>query len=172
MPHYLNLQKNRVDSNSFEPRGAVKGDVARIVLYMDIRYAGFDSVTPDLQVVDTLTSTGQAKLGKLCTLLAWSEADPVDEFEINRNNKIYEFQGNRNPFIDHPEWISTIYSASCADGGSVEPTDPVEPTEPGVDLFFSEYVEGSSFNKAIEIYNPTNENNCFGGLSIQTLFKR
>ncbi len=150
--------ENRVDVDSFEPRDAVKGDAARIVLYMDIRYAGFDSVTPDLTVVDTLTSVGEAKLGKLCTLLAWSDADPVDEFERNRNNKIYEFQGNRNPFIDHPEWISMIYSASC---GAVEPTEPpVEPADPlveGADLFFSEYVEGSSFNKAVEIYNPTNE---------------
>jgi len=147
--------ENRVDGNSFEPRDAVKGDVARIVLYMDTRYAGLDSVTPDLQVVDMLTSGGEAKLGKLCTLLAWSEADPVDEFEVNRNNKIYEFQGNRNPFIDHPEWISTIYSSSCSNVDPVDPIDPVDPVEPGIDLFFSEYVEGSAFNKAVEIYNPT-----------------
>ncbi len=148
---------NRVDGNSFEPRDAVKGDVARIVFYMDMRYAGLDSVTPDLRVVDSLTSTGEPLLGKLCTLLAWSEADPVDDFEINRNNKIYEFQGNRNPFIDHPEWISMIYGASCSDVDPVDPIDPVDPVEPGVDLFFSEYVEGSSYNKAVEIYNPTGE---------------
>ncbi len=146
--------ENRVDDNSFEPRDAVKGDVARIVLYMDMRYAGFDAVTPDLRVIDSLTSSGQPLLGKLCTLLAWSEADPVDDFEINRNNKIYEFQGNRNPFIDHPEWISIIYGASCS---TVDPVDPVDPVEPGIDLFFSEYVEGSSYNKAVEIYNPTSE---------------
>ncbi|MEW6993748.1 ExeM/NucH family extracellular endonuclease [Colwelliaceae bacterium MEBiC 14330] len=149
--------ENRVDGNSFEPRDAVKGDVARIVFYMDMRYAGLDSVTPDLRVVDSLTSTGEPLLGKLCTLLAWSEADPVDDFEINRNNKIYEFQGNRNPFIDHPEWISMIYGPSCADVDPVDPIDPVDPVEPGIDLFFSEYVEGSSYNKAVEIYNPTGE---------------
>jgi predicted extracellular nuclease/endonuclease I len=152
--------QNRVDSDSFEPRDRVKGDVARIVLYMDIRYAGLDAITPDLHVVDMLTANGEPMLGKLCTLLAWSEADPVDEFEINRNNKIYEFQGNRNPFIDHPEWISTIYSASCSDVTPPDPTDPVDPTDPAkpvADLFFSEYVEGSSFNKAIEIYNPTDK---------------
>jgi len=151
--------ENRVDSNSFEPRDAVKGDVARIVLYMDIRYAGLDSNTPDLQIADSLTSAGEPKLGKLCTLLAWNDADPVDEFEINRNNKIYEFQGNRNPFIDNPEWISTIYSASCSDlVDPIIPIDPVDPTEPSdttLNLFFSEYVEGSGYNKAVEIYNPT-----------------
>ncbi|WP_077343210.1 ExeM/NucH family extracellular endonuclease [Pseudocolwellia agarivorans] len=162
---------NRVDSDSFEPRDAVKGDVARIIFYMDTRYAGNDSSTPDLEVVNRLTSTGEAKLGKLCALLSWNENDPVDEFEQKRNNRIYEFQGNRNPFIDHPEWISLIYTQSCTgqqptdptptdpEPTDPEPTDP-EPTDPtpapgGADLFISEYVEGSSFNKAVEIYNPT-----------------
>lgn len=153
--------ENRVDSDSFEPRDQVKGDVARIVFYMDTRYAGFDSVTPDLQVVDALTSTGEPKLGKLCTLLAWSEADPVDEFEQNRNDSIYEFQGNRNPFIDHPEWVSMLYSQSCDGSSPVEPdpTDPVDPdpVDTAIDLYISEYIEGSSFNKAVEIYNPTSE---------------
>jgi len=158
--------ENRVDGDSFEPRDAVKGDVARIILYMDTRYAGNDSSTPDLEVVNYVTNTGQAKLGKLCALLEWHENDPVDAFEQERNNEIYEFQGNRNPYIDHPEWVSLIYTQSCSDGGSGEPTDPEptdpEPTDPptgpapgGVDLFFSEYVEGSSFDKAVEIYNPT-----------------
>lgn len=148
---------NRWDSDSFEPRDEVKGDVARIVMYMDVRYSGLDSITPDLQLVDNLTATGEAKLGKLCTLLAWSEADPVDEFEQNRNNKIYEFQGNRNPFIDHPEWISLIYGAACDDSAPTDPTEPEDPTQLGDNLFFSEYIEGSSYNKAVEIYNPTNE---------------
>jgi predicted extracellular nuclease/endonuclease I len=156
--------ENRVDSDSFEPRDAVKGDVARIIFYMDTRYEGNDSATPDLEVVNRLTSSGEANLGKLCALLSWNESDPVDEFEQERNNRIYEFQGNRNPYIDHPEWISTIYTQNCTDDETPlpeptepEPTDP-EPTTPapgGIDLFISEYVEGSSFNKAVEIYNPT-----------------
>ncbi|MGL1959130.1 MAG: ExeM/NucH family extracellular endonuclease [Colwellia sp.] len=146
--------ENRVDSNSFEPRDAVKGDVARIIFYMDVRYAGLDSITPDLQVVNMLTSTGEAKLGKLCTLLSWNESDPVDDFEKNRNDKIYEFQGNRNPFIDHPEWIDIIFEKNCSVDPE-EPVDPIDPSNPSADLFFSEYVEGSSFNKAVEIYNPT-----------------
>lgn len=155
--------ENRVDSDSFEPRDQVKGDVARIIFYMDTRYEGFDPTTPDLQVVDSLTATGEPKLGKLCTLLAWNEADPVDEFELNRNNSIYEFQGNRNPFIDHPEWVSMLYSHACDGSNPVDPDptnpDPIDPTpvEGGADLFFSEYVEGSGYNKAIEIFNPTDE---------------
>ncbi len=154
---------NKVDGNSFEPRDAVKGDVARMTFYMDVRYEGADPQTPDLTLVDMLTSTGQAKLGKLCALLAWHEADPVDAYEQERNNRIYEFQGNRNPFIDHPEWVTQVFTDAC-DGTvppePVDPTppDPVDPTPPSSSsaLFISEYIEGSGFNKAIEIFNPTN----------------
>ncbi len=156
--------ENKIDSDSFEPRDAVKGDVARIIFYMDTRYEGYDSETPDLEVVNHLTSPGEAKLGKLCALLSWNESDPVDEFEQERNNRIYEFQGNRNPYIDHPELISKVYTQNCTEDNTTDPEptnpDPIEP-EPidpgpgGEDLFISEYIEGSSFNKAVEIYNPT-----------------
>lgn len=107
--------ENRVDNDSFEPRDSVKGDVARMIFYMDTRYEGFDT-TPDLQVVDRLTSTGEAALGRLCRLLEWNNLDPVDVAEENRNNRIYEFQGNRNPFIDHPEWVELLYSAQTCVG--------------------------------------------------------
>ncbi len=117
---------NRRDDDSFEPRDAVKGDIARMMMYMDMRYEGAGGdVTPDLTLVNRITSSGEPLLGKLCTLLAWSDADPVDEFEINRHNTIYEYQGNRNPFVDHPEWISLFYSADSCD--AVEPTPEPEP---------------------------------------------
>mgnify|MGYP001942600444 CR=1 FL=1 len=107
---------NRVDSDSFEPRDAVKGDVARMIFYMDTRYEGLSDVTPDLQVVDRLTSSGEPALGRLCRLMAWHANDPVDATETERNNRIYEFQGNRNPFIDHPEWVSMLYNAPACSG--------------------------------------------------------
>jgi endonuclease I len=43
-------------------------------------------------------------MGLLSTLIAWHQADPPDDAERARNEVIYSFQGNRNPFIDHPEW--------------------------------------------------------------------
>jgi len=54
---------------------------------------------------------GSAPLhGRLSALPAWNDADPVSEFEANRNDVIYEqFQHNRNPFIDHPEWADAIW---------------------------------------------------------------
>jgi endonuclease I len=49
-------------------------------------------------------------MGKLATLLKWHEQDPVDAFETRRNDMIYsKYQHNRNPFIDHPEWVQAIW---------------------------------------------------------------
>jgi len=114
---------------TWEPRNEVKGDVARMMFYMDVRYdVGTDSTMPDLILVnqvgtDTSTlSDGTGKLGKLCTLLEWNTLDPVDNFELDRNNTIYEYQGNRNPFIDHPEWVERIYGNVCDNSENVAPS--------------------------------------------------
>ena len=56
-----------------------------------------------------LNTTGKGYHGKLSTLLEWHKQDPVDSFEINRNNVIYTYQLNRNPFIDHPEYVDLIW---------------------------------------------------------------
>lgn len=97
------------DSDSWEPRDEVKGDVARMIFYMAVRYEG-DNGELDLEVSETVNN-GYAPLhGKLSTLLQWHQQDPVDEFERNRNEVIYQqYQHNRNPFIDHPEWVEAIW---------------------------------------------------------------
>ena len=114
---------NMSTENTWEPRDEVKGDVARMMFYMDVRYdAGTESTMPDLILVDTVgtaTSTlndGKGELGKLCTLFDWHSQDPVDTVETNRNHSIYEYQGNRNPFIDHPEWVDSLYASACGAG--------------------------------------------------------
>ncbi|KNE78915.1 ribonuclease, partial [Streptomyces fradiae] len=49
-------------------------------------------------------------MGRVSMLLEWHEQDPPDAFEKNRNEVIYaDFQHNRNPFIDHPEWAGEIW---------------------------------------------------------------
>lgn len=97
------------DGDSFEPRDAVKGDVARMLFYMAIRYEGGDGFN-DLEMSSTVGSSS-SQIGDLETLLAWNSADPVDAFELRRNDRIYtRWQGNRNPFIDHPEWAAAIWN--------------------------------------------------------------
>jgi len=96
---------------SWEPPDVVKGDVARMMFYMAVRYEG-DSGVPDLELVDRV-GTRAPKFGKLCTLLAWHEADPPDDSERRRNDLVFDFQGNRNPFIDHPEFAAAIFGNQC-----------------------------------------------------------
>lgn len=108
-----------------------KGDVARTILYMDIRYEGGTGAlggeqdliaTSDLalMMVET-TSCGDgyqdpAYHGVLSTLLAWHTADPVDADELRRNDQVWCYQGNRNPFVDHPEWVDCLYNNICSGG--------------------------------------------------------
>ncbi|WP_305785454.1 endonuclease [Symbioplanes lichenis] len=100
---------NYTDSDSWEPRNAVKGDVARMIFYMAVRYQG-DDAWPDLEVNDSVSNGTSPRLGRLSKLLAWNTQDPPDAFERNRNQVIYaSYQHNRNPFIDHPEWVASIF---------------------------------------------------------------
>lgn len=104
---------NFTDDDSFEPRDIVKGDVARMMFYMDVRYNGSDGTgVDDLTLVNYSGSAG-ANLGKTCTLLSWHMQDPVDDAEIERHSRVVEWQGNRNPFIDYPTWAEEIWGAQC-----------------------------------------------------------
>ncbi len=100
---------NFTDADSWEPRNAVKGDVARMILYMDVRYEGGDGYV-DLECSNTVGNGSAPLHGKLSVLLQWNAQDPPDAFEKRRNQVIYDsYQHNRNPFIDHPEWAASIY---------------------------------------------------------------
>ncbi|WP_108986702.1 endonuclease I family protein [Streptomyces coelicoflavus] len=97
------------DSDSFEPRDAVKGDVARMIFYMAVRYEGGDGFA-DLEVNGQVDNGSNPYIGKLSVLKAWNEEDPPDAFEEHRNQVIYDdYQHNRNPFVDHPEWVESIW---------------------------------------------------------------
>ena len=93
------------DFDSWEPRDAVKGDVARMIFYMAVRYEN----APDLEILDE-TGTSGPHYGRLSSLLEWNTLDPVDDRERARNNAIFEkYQLNRNPFVDHPEYATMIW---------------------------------------------------------------
>ncbi|MFZ1795609.1 MAG: endonuclease, partial [Dokdonella sp.] len=109
---------NWVNSNSFETWNHRKGEMARAIFYMAIRYEGGTDPTsgqtePNLELTDnrslivgTSNYNAPAYMGLLSDLLAWSAGDPPDAEEVARNDAIQIFQGNRNPFVDHPEWVS------------------------------------------------------------------
>jgi len=82
--------------------GSFYGDVARSVLAMEIRYNG-------LEVVNGFRESTTGQLGDLATLLDWHRNDPPDDFEMNRNNVVYTWQFNRNPFIDQPDLVEYIW---------------------------------------------------------------
>lgn len=94
----------------WEPRDEVKGDIARIVFYMGTRYEG-ENGEPDLEIVDYIPEklTNETVYARLSILIEWHNNDPVDDYERNRNEVIYMYQGNRNPFIDHPEFVELIW---------------------------------------------------------------
>ena len=116
---------NWTNGSVFQVWREVKGNVARAMFYMDIRFEGgihgvSGAAEPDLRLTnDTslITQTGSnaavAYMGKLSTLLQWHLDDPVNDTERLRNDLIQTYQGNRNPFIDHPEWVGCIYQGVC-----------------------------------------------------------
>ncbi|QTE23001.1 endonuclease [Polaribacter cellanae] len=101
----------------FEPINEFKGDIARMLLYFATRYE--DEVTsnswdaPNASVNNPLNGTNNQVYENwyIQLLYKWHTQDPVSNREIVRNNEAYKFQGNRNPFIDHPEYVSEIWSS-------------------------------------------------------------
>ena len=96
----------KVNEGVFEPTDRVKGDVARILMYMMIRYPSYVSSYPITNII--YTSEGSIS-SAYALLLKWHQQDPVSNFEIRRNQKTYEIQGNRNPFIDNPTYADLIF---------------------------------------------------------------
>jgi len=115
---------NWTSNSAFEVWNFRKGDIARAMFYMDVRYEDMGEVDstgtdePDLVLTDdtslmVATSGSPAYMGKLSVLIQWHINDPVDDIEIERNEVVFSYQGNRNPFIDHPEWVACIFENAC-----------------------------------------------------------
>ena len=106
----------------FEPIDEYKGDIARSYFYMSVRYYSEDSNWG----TSGMTNKSEILPWAMTMLLRWSDEDPVSDKEIARNNAVYGYQNNRNPFIDHPEYArmiwdpnwqgGTYYNITCATG--------------------------------------------------------
>ena len=184
----------------FEPQDCDKGDIARAIFYMVARYNylsgsdsdGISSDNPNLTLSQSLsdwassgyqsTTSNPGKMGILTDLLAWHHADPVDEFEIHRNNLLYtNYTNNRNPFIDFPEWVDFIWGTAVYNETSYQsysstptgyatpstdiingynPSGTISVTDVSLDTTSVTLSTGSVFqlNKTITPANATNQN--------------
>ena len=98
----------------FEPINEFKGDVARMIFYFATRY---EAKLKDFDANDILTNTSFPGIQswELEVLKQWHTQDPVSQREIDRNNAAYTYQGNRNPFIDHQEYVAQIWGTTTPD---------------------------------------------------------
>lgn len=102
----------------FEPHDDYKGDIARGLLYVAVRYedeiASWETNDSDGDSMLDGSSDKVFEQWALDMLYDWHVNDPVSQKEIDRNNDIYNAQNNRNPFIDHPEWVAEIWQSVLA----------------------------------------------------------
>ena len=102
---------------AFEPVNGYKGDIARAFFYFVTRYEldmpAWESLSPDGDKAFDGTLWPSIELPYLKMMLAWHNADAVSLKELDRNDAGYTYQGNRNPYIDHPEFVGEVWSPAC-----------------------------------------------------------
>ncbi len=118
-PSWTSTNGSKLGSNStqgysgtvFEPIDEFKGDIARMLFYVATRY---ESRIASWGSSDMLDGTSDHVFSDwfLEILITWHNQDPVSQRERDRNDAIYSYQHNRNPFIDHPEWVAAIWDPS------------------------------------------------------------
>jgi len=118
-----NAYQGAPSGKCYEPIDDFKGDIARSFFYMATRYmfedGGFSSDAP-------MTLKSQLRPWAVKMLLEWHQIDPVSQKEKDRNNAIYAVQKNRNPFIDHPEWVSKIWGSDSINPAQITIENPPE----------------------------------------------
>jgi endonuclease I len=156
---YLNYLTGSGSTGTFEAWNLVRGDLARAMFYMATRYdGGTHGITgcsePDLiltddrnLIVSSSSNQSQAYMGLLSVLLEWHAQDPVDDVERDRNDLVYSFQGNRNPFVDHPEYVNAIWGGGGGSGSG----------DPWINELHYDN-SGSDLNEGVEITGPAGLN--------------
>ncbi len=163
----------------FEPIDEFKGDIARALLYFAVRYQND---------VDTYTSFDMFngtedqvfQTWAIDLLLDWHNVDPVSQKEIDRNDTAYNFQGNANPFVNHPEYANMIWNLSPDTQAPTTPTNLVtsNPSSSTMDLSWTAstddtgvtsydvYVDGSFYVST----NSTSSSYTVTGLTSETTY--
>lgn len=123
-PGNSNWRTGSGNTGTWQVWSSRKGDIARGMLYLDVRYDGSNHTTgadePNLiltndanLVVATGSNVETAYMGMLDDLVQWHKDDPVDDIERARHEVIYTAQGNRNPFVDKPNWVTCVFEGEC-----------------------------------------------------------
>lgn len=190
-PTWISQNGSKVGSNTsspsytgsaFEPIDEFKGDIARMLLYFAVRYE--DDVTSgswdahDAVPENPLNGTNDQVYENwyIELLLNWHALDPVSPREVSRNEACFTFQNNRNPFIDHPEWVGAIWNPTADTQAPDAITDLVtsNPSSSTIDLAWSEpydnvgvtsydiYIDGSN------TFNTSNTSFTVTGLTSET----
>lgn len=126
----------------YEPISEFKGDIARMLLYFVVRYQGklgsfnFNTDADPAKDRNPLNGTEEQAYEKwyIDMLVKWHNDDPVSQRERDRNNYVYAIQKNRNPFIDHPEWVNTIWNQSL---NTITPQAPSALTSTKISAYFT-----------------------------------
>lgn len=116
-----------LDGDSWEPPPGQRGALARCLFYVAVRYDGDEPATSDMELVSH--PPAGARMGNLNTLLRWHAEEPVTDAERRRNDLVFsDYQGNRNPFIDRPEWVALIWGEPRDGASGTRPLAGVTPT--------------------------------------------
>jgi len=159
--NYGTVNSSTVYAGPTGTQGSWRGDVARALFYMAVRFDGLNVVNGDPSEYLPSTSIASGNIGDLATLLVWNHSDPKDDFEMNRNNYIYTWQMNRNPFIDYPLLVDYIFGANFGQpwSSSLSIQNPIENKvavypNPTTDYIIVAGLEG---NSKVEIFTITGQ---------------
>jgi len=178
-PTWISQNGSKVGSNAsspnytgsvFEPIDEYKGDIARMLLYFAVRYE--DEVTSgswdahDAVPENPLNGTNDQVYEDwyIELLLSWHALDPVSPREVSRNEACFTYQNNRNPFIDHPEWVVAVWNPTADTQAPDAITDLVasNPSTSTIDLAWSEPFDNigvTSYDIYIDGSNTFNTSN-------------
>lgn len=166
----------------FEPIDEFKGDIARAMLYFAVRYednwndSGWEA--PDASPYNPLNGTSDQfyETWFINTMLDWHAADPVSQRELDRNDEAYNFQGNANPFVNHPEYAALIWNPVPDTQAPSDPTNLVasNPTDNSINLSWTASTDNVSvtsydiYQGGVNLYNTVTTSFVVTGLSANT----
>ncbi len=155
--NYGNIASSTVYAGPVGTQGTWRGDVARACFYMAVRFNGLNVINGDPSENNAGNPSGN--IGDLATLLAWNVSDKSDDYEMNRNNQVYTWQRNRNPFIDYPLLADYIFGAQYGQpwfaalaSPSFDASEVKVYPNPASDYIF---VSGLEPNSKVEIFSIT-----------------